>query len=126
MMLSLWKTWLLRGAGLLTLTLGLIGIVVPLLPTTPFLLLSAACFARSSQRLYNWLLAHRWFGPTIRDYRLHRAVSLRAKVLALALLWGTIGYAAIAVAQSWWLRGLLLAIALGVTAHLLHLKTRGG
>lgn len=125
-MLSPWKIWLLRGAGLLTLTLGVVGIVVPLLPTTPFLLLSAACFARSSDRLYHWLMAHRWFGPTIRNYRLHGAVSLRAKVLALALLWGTIGYAAIAVASQWWLRGLLVAIALGVTAHLLHLKTRRG
>ena len=71
-------------------------------------------------------MTHRWFGPTIRNYRLHRAVSLRAKVLALALLWGAIGYAIIAVAQSGWLRGLLLAIALGVTAHLLHLKTQRG
>lgn len=107
----------------MALTVGVIGIVTPLLPTTPFLLLSAACFARSSERLYRWLLGHRWFGPAIRNYRSHRAVTLRSKVSALALLWAAIGYAVLAVAQTWWLRGLLLAIALGVTAHLLHLKT---
>lgn len=110
-------------AGLLAVGLALIGIFVPVLPTTPFLLLAAACFVRSSDRLYNWLIHHKWFGEYIRHYREHRAVTLQAKIVALALLWGVIGYTAIAVVSAWWLRGLLAVIAVGVTLHLIHIKT---
>lgn len=69
-------------AGLLALALGTIGIVVPLLPTVPFLLLAAFCFARSSQRLHDWLLAHPVLGPLIHDWRTRGAIGLRAKWLA--------------------------------------------
>jgi hypothetical protein len=121
------KTVLLKGllvaVGMIAVGLGIIGVFVPLLPTTPFLLLAAACFIRSSERLYAWLIHHRWFGPYIRNYRDHRAITLRAKVATLVLLWVTIGYSAIMVASTWWLRALLAAIAVGVTIHLLHLKT---
>ena len=103
--------------------LGVLGILLPLLPTTPFLLLAAGCFVRSSPKLYAWLLNHRWFGDYIRHYREHRAIPLRAKVVVLALMWGTIGYTAIVVARVWWLRALLVAIAAGVSAHVLRLKT---
>jgi uncharacterized membrane protein YbaN (DUF454 family) len=109
--------------GILAVGLGVVGIFVPLLPTTPFLLLAAACFARSSPRLHAWLLNNRWFGSYIRHYREHRAISLPAKVVSLALLWGVIGYTAIAVVTALWLRVLLAAIAIGVTIHLLGLKT---
>ncbi len=115
--------YLLVCVGLLAVALGTLGIVLPLLPTTPFLLLAAACFMRGSDRLYRWLMGHKWFGPYIRNYREHRAVTLRAKVVALALLWLTIGYSTLAVLSSWWLRSLLLAVAVGVSAHLLCLKT---
>jgi uncharacterized membrane protein YbaN (DUF454 family) len=115
--------WVLRIAGVLSVALGMLGILLPLLPTTPFLLLAAACFLRSSPRLYAWLLNHRWFGRYIRHYREHRAIPLRAKVIVLALLWATIGYAAIAVANAWWLRALLVGIAVAVSAHVLRLKT---
>ena len=114
---------LLIAIGMLAVGLGTIGIFVPLLPTTPFLLLAAACFIRSSDRLYAWLMHHRWFGSYIRNYREHRAITLRAKVVTLVLLWATIGYSALAVATTWWLRALLAAVAIGVTTHLLHLKT---
>jgi uncharacterized membrane protein YbaN (DUF454 family) len=103
--------------------LGVLGILLPLLPTTPFLLLAAGCFVRSSPRLYAWLLNHKWFGSYIRHYREHKAIPLRAKVVVLALLWGSIGYAAIGVAKAWWLRALLVAIAVGVTTHVVRLKT---
>ena len=73
--------WLL--IGLTSLVLGIVGIVLPLLPTTPFVLLSAYCFARSSPRLHDWLLAHRLLGPLITDWRLHRAIAPRAKWLAV-------------------------------------------
>jgi len=113
----------LATAGILSLSLGIIGIFLPLLPTTPFLLLSAACFVRSSDRLYNWLIHHKWFGAYIRNYREHRAVTLKSKIIALVMLWGVIGYSALVVVSLWWVRGLLAVIAIGVTIHLLHLRT---
>ena len=70
-------------AGSLALVLGIIGIFLPLLPTTPFVLLAAACFARSSTRVHNWLLAHKTFGPLIRNWRDHGAISRRGKRAAL-------------------------------------------
>jgi hypothetical protein len=103
--------------------LGVLGIFLPILPTTPFLLLAAACFIRSSKGLYRWLINHKWFGPYIRNYREFKAVTLRAKIGTLILLWGTISYTAFGVLDSWLLRGLLLMIALGVTIHILSLKT---
>ncbi len=118
-----WRKWLLVFAGMLSFGLGLIGTVVPLLPTTPFLLLAAVCFARSSERLYQWLVGHRWFGSYIRNYRDHRAVSRQVKISTLILLWGTIGYAVIRIVDLWSVRLLLLVVALGVTVHILMLKT---
>ena len=103
--------------------LGVLGVFVPVLPTTPFLLLAAAAFVRSSPRLYHWLIHHKWFGNYIRYYREYRAVTLRSKIVALALLWSVIGYTAIGVVQAWWLRALLAAVAVGVSVHLLSLKT---
>jgi uncharacterized membrane protein YbaN (DUF454 family) len=109
--------------GVISVGLGVIGVFLPLLPTTPFLLLAAACFVRSSERLYAWLIGHRLFGTYIRHYREHRAITLRAKVVVLALLWGVIGYTAFGIVTEWWLRALLGIVAVGVTIHILHLKT---
>ncbi len=83
--------WTALGLGFVA--LGAVGVVVPGLPTTPFLLLAAACFARGSPRLEAWLLADPVFGPLIREFREHRSVPLRAKVLALVLMWGFVAYA---------------------------------
>lgn len=113
----------LATAGILCVGLGVLGIFLPLLPTTPFLLLAAACFVRSSDRLYNWLIHHKWFGNYIRYYREYRAVTLKSKILAVVMLWGVIGYTAFGVIDNWWIRGLLGIIAIGVTLHLLHLRT---
>ncbi len=104
--------------------LGVIGIVVPLLPTTPFLLLAAYCYARSSPRLLHWMLTNRWCGEYIRKYREGRGIPLRQKVITLGILWLTICYGALAVAEKLWLRGLLFGIAVAVSAHLLRVKTR--
>ena len=109
--------------GLIAVGLGMIGIFVPLLPTTPFLLLAAACFIRSSERLYHWLIHHQWFGTYIRNYREHRAITQRAKITTLVLLWSVIGYTSFGIVTSWVLRGLLGIVAVGVTLHILHLKT---
>lgn len=75
---------LLLAAGWTALALGVIGIVVPLLPTTPFLLLSGACFARSSRRAHDWLYSNRWFGPPLRQWEARRTVAPRVKARALA------------------------------------------
>ena len=117
------RKWFLVSVGILSVTLGTVGIVVPLLPTTPLLLLAAACFVRSSDRLYGWLIGHRLFGSYIQNYREHRAVTWQTKVFTLVLLWITIGYSALAVLSSWVIRAILLVIALAVTAHVLSLKT---
>ena len=111
------------AAGMLFLVLGALGVVIPVLPTTPFLLLAAAMFMRSSGRFYLWLTNHRLFGAFIRNYRLYRAVPLRSKVLALVFLVLTIGYSVIFVLESWWLRALLLAVAIVVSRHIIRLKT---
>ena len=115
--------WILRIVGILAVGLGVLGIFVPLLPTTPFLLLAAACFVRSSPRLYAWLIHHKWFGKYIRTYREYRAIPLQVKIVALVLLWGVIGLTAWRVVSAWWIRAVLGAIAVGVTAHLLQLRT---
>jgi uncharacterized membrane protein YbaN (DUF454 family) len=120
---ALLSKWILVTIGIVAVGLGVIGVFVPLLPTTPFLLLAAACFVRSSDRLYAWLIHHKWFGDYIRHYREHRAITLRAKVVTLLLLWGVIGYTAFGIVTAWWLRALLGIIAVGVTIHILHLKT---
>ena len=118
-----WKRYLLTAAGVVSLGLGALGVVLPLLPTTPFLLLAAACFFRSSDRLYDWLMRHRWFGPYIRNYREHRAIALGAKVGTLTLLWVTLAFTGLVVMESWWVRLMLLAVGVGVTWHVLSLRT---
>jgi uncharacterized membrane protein YbaN (DUF454 family) len=81
-----WMRTLWLGAGALALLLGVIGAFVPLLPTTPFVLLSAFCFSRGCMRCEAWLLAHPRLGPIVRDWRAERAVPLRAKQLASVMM----------------------------------------
>ena len=90
-----WQRALWAVAGIAFVVLGGAGIVLPGLPTTPFLLLAAACFARSSPRLYRWLLANPHFGPLIRDYREGRGVSVRVKVLAVSMMSAFVAFALI-------------------------------
>ena len=115
--------WLLIIIGLAAVGIGTLGIFVPLLPTTPFYLLAAACFFRSSDRLYRWLIGNKWCGPYIRNYREHGAIPRHAKIIALVLLWTTIGHAVLALLDPLWLRILLIAIATSVTIYLLKLKS---
>ena len=111
------------AAGTLSLILGVVGIFVPLLPTTPFLLLTAALYFKSSPRLYDWLLRNRYLGIYIRYFREYKAIPLRAKIVSVVLLWATIGYCVLAVVEALWLRLLLAAIAVGVTIHIWSYKT---
>jgi uncharacterized protein len=112
--------------GSLCVGLGVIGIFVPVMPTTVFFLLSAYFYARSSQRFYDGLLNNRWFGAYIRNYRAGRGVPLRQKVFTLVVLWLTLGYTGIFVVASVWVRLILALIAVGVTVHLVMIKTYHG
>ncbi len=111
------RRWALLLCGTLSLGLGLLGIFVPLLPTTCFLLLAAWCYARSSQRLYDRLMNARLIGPYLRRYRDSRVIPPRVKIAALVMMWITIGYAVLTY-PSVWVRLTLFAIAVGVTIHL--------
>lgn len=110
--------------GLLSLALGIIGIFLPILPTTPFLLLSAFCFTRSSKRLLNFLLTNRFFGKYISNYRNGLGIPLRTKIYTVSLLWITILYSIFFVVdEKFWLQILLACIAIGVTIHVSRIKT---
>ncbi|HEY0593540.1 MAG TPA: YbaN family protein [Thermoanaerobaculia bacterium] len=122
-MRRIWHS-LLVALGFVSLALGIVGTVVPLIPTTPLLLLAAFCFARSSERFYGWLLSNRFFGETISAYRDGLGLPLRQKVVTLAILWITVGSTSILAIPLWWVRILLVCIAAGVTAYLLSLPTR--
>ena len=115
--------YLLIILGSLSLVLGVSGIFLPVLPTTPFLLLSAALYIRSSARLYNWLLSHKHLGPYIRNFREHKAIPLKVKIMSVTMVWLTLLYCAVFVAWVWWMRVLFIAIAIGVTVHILHYRT---
>ena len=110
--------------GCVSLALGIAGIFLPLLPTTPFLLLAAALWVRSSPRLYAWLLRHPRLGEYVRNFRENRAIPLRAKVVSLTLMWGTMLYCVFVLLTAWWwAQAALLAIAAGVTWHILSFAT---
>ena len=110
--------------GFVSFLLGVIGIFVPMLPTTPFLLLSAAVWVKASPKLYDWLLNHKVFGEYIRNYREHRAVPLRVKISSVLLVWLTIGYCIFWVVNEWWWAQLLMALlATAISWHILSFKT---
>ena len=109
--------------GTISLGLGILGIFLPLLPTTPFLLLTAALYFKGSPRLYQWLLNHKYFGTYIRNFRENKAIPLRAKIISLLLMWGTMLYCIFFLIPSVWVKILLFLIAAGVTYHILSFKT---
>ncbi len=111
-----------RILGILCVILGGIGIFLPVLPTTPFLLLAAWAFLRSSDRLYNWLMNHPVFGYYIKAYIKYKGVERKYKVFAISMLWITIGFS-IYLVDKLWLEILLAFIAMGVTIHILSLRT---
>lgn len=114
---------LLSTCGLLALLLGLVGVVLPLLPTTPFLLLAAFCFFRGSTRLHRWLESRQWIGEQLRLWREQRAVSMKVKLLGLIYLWVTISATVGLYLTDTVYRVLLLLLAVAITVHLLRLKT---
>lgn len=114
----LWNT-----LGLFALLLAGAGVLLPLLPTTPFLLLASACFVQGSPRLHHWLHSNRVLGSYIRDFKEKRGIPLRSKIVAIAMLWASILFSAYRV-RFVSLKVLLVAIAVGVSIYLLSQKTR--
>ncbi|MCW4006015.1 MAG: YbaN family protein [Candidatus Bathyarchaeota archaeon] len=110
-------------AGTICLVIGTVGIFLPILPTTPLLLLAAACYVRSSPRLYKWLLNNRWFGEYIKNYREGKGIPMKTKIGAVTLLWVTIVYSAFFVTQVLAIQLVLLVIAVGVSTHIIRLPT---
>lgn len=110
-------------SGTLSLILGVAGIVLPLIPTTPLLLLAAACYVRSSDRLYQWLIHNKYFGHYIVDYREGRGIPLRAKIIGVTVLWVSIGYTSIFVVPLIAIKILLVLIASYFTWFMLRIKT---
>jgi hypothetical protein len=118
------KRWLLIGAGTLSTGLGIIGVFVPVLPTTPFLLLAAACYMRSSERFYQWLIDNRIFGAYVRNYIEGRGMPIKIKISTILLLWLTIGVTIAFAVENIVVRIVLICIAIGVTAHVALIKKR--
>ena len=110
--------------GAISLVLGVVGIFLPMLPTTPFLLLSAAAWVKASPSLYDWLLNHKVLGEYIRNFREHRAIPLRVKIISVSLVWLTIGYCIFTVVDEWWwAQVLLFLLATAISWHILSFKT---
>jgi hypothetical protein len=118
--------WILIAVGTIFLGFGIIGIFLPILPTTPFLLLAATCYARGSDRFYNWLIKNRVFGSYIDNYRRGKGIPMKVKIISIFLLWITILLSAILFIDTIWIKILLILIAIGVTIHLLTIRTFEG
>jgi len=110
-------------AGTIALGTGIVGIIVPVLPTTPFLLLAAICYMRGSERLYNALLSNRFIGSYVRNYLEGRGMSLKMKIWTLSLLWVAIVCTAVLATDSLPIRIILAVVLIGVTIHVLLIKT---
>ena len=116
-------TILLTILGLISLGLGILGAFLPVLPTTPLLLLTAFLFLRSNRRLYDWLMNHPKMGPYITNFIKHKAIPLRVKVIAVSTLWLTLLYCAVFVAEHWAFRAFFILLAICITWHILSYKT---
>jgi uncharacterized membrane protein YbaN (DUF454 family) len=118
---------LIRGvliiAGTFFVGLGILGVFLPLLPTTPFFLLAAACYTRSSKRFYHWLLNNKWFGMYIKNYGEKKGIPLKVKILSISLLWLTIMFSTVLIGDNLFVRIILILIAIGVTIHISSIRT---
>ena len=104
--------------GTFSLVMGIMGIFLPVLPTTPLLLLTAYCYYRGSKRMYAWLMRHSIFGKYIRNFREHRIIPRRVKIVILTLLWASLLFCSYILSPIW-LKCLMIGIAIGVTWHIL-------
>ena len=115
--------YLLIILGSISLVLGVIGIFLPLLPTTPLLLLSAALYVRSSEKMYQWLIHHKYLGTYIRNFREHRAIPLRAKIISVSMVWISLIYCSITISENLWIKAMFIVLAIGISWHILSYKT---
>ena len=109
-------------AGTIFVVIGVLGIVLPILPGTPFLLLASACYLRGSKRLHRWLHEHRFLGPYLRAFEEGKGLPKRVKVIAIATMWIGISVTIVMFMQVW-LALALVAIATGVTIYLVRMPT---
>ena len=114
---------MLISAGMICVGLGAIGIIVPGLPTTPFLLLAAYCFARSSEHFHSWLLNHRWFGSYVRNFEEGRGMTRRAKGITILLAWISFGVTIVFFVPVLWGQVGMVLMATILTIYLLRLPT---
>lgn len=114
---------ILKGLGIMFLVIGITGIIIPLLPTTPFLLLATACFAKSSPTLHDRLINNRIFGKYIRNYQENKGIPLRAKITSLFFLWLSIGFTLYFILENNYVQTVVIAILIGITVHILRMKT---
>lgn len=111
-------------SGVLLVIIGVIGIFLPVLPTTIFLILASACFVKSSPRANEWLRNHKILGMYLKNYQDKTGLTIRAKIFNITFLWIMILSSAFLFTESFYIRLLLLAVAVGVTIHLLMVKTK--
>lgn len=116
------KRFILAAFGLIALSLGVLGIVLPVLPTTPFLLLASYLFLKSSAKLHFWLIHHSVLGSYIYNYITYRAIPKKTKILGISVLWATLSVSIYLVSHPY-ITAVLVLIGIGVTIHLLHMKT---
>jgi uncharacterized membrane protein YbaN (DUF454 family) len=110
-------------AGTITLVLGAVGVVLPILPTTPFLLISLACYLKSSERMTHWMLNNKYFGTYIRNYKEGKGIPMKTKLFAISILWITIAFSAIVLVPIFVVQIILIIVATTVTVHLVRLPT---
>jgi len=110
--------------GSISLILGTLGIFLPLLPTTPFYLLTAWAYMKSSEKLYQKVMNNKFFGTIVRDFQENKTIPLKTKIFSVSLLWITILSSVFFFVSVWWVKILLIAIATGVTIHILSYKTK--
>jgi uncharacterized membrane protein YbaN (DUF454 family) len=121
---SPWVRGVLLVAGAIAFVLGVVGIFLPLLPTTPLMLLAAACFARSSRRFHDWLLANRTFGPLISEWEKHRSIPRRTKLTAIALMSLTLAVSIVFFVEPRWLQALLAVLGIALAFWLYRIPSR--
>jgi uncharacterized protein len=109
--------------GSLSIILGVIGIVVPLLPTTPLILLGAACYVKASDELYQKLIRNKWLGGYIKDFREKNGITLKNKILSISLMWISIAATLLIIDFYFWLAAGLIIIAVTVSAYILSFDT---
>jgi uncharacterized protein len=109
--------------GTLSITLGVIGIVIPLLPTTPLILLGAVCYVKASDELYQKLIKNKWLGGYIKDFREKNGITLKNKVLSLSLMWISITGTILFLDIEFWLAAVLIVVAVTVSAYILSFDT---